>query len=185
MGTDNLDASSTAKVLEMYVALIGIILLTPICLPEQNKEIRELVEAKFMPSALITMIRLIEAGLTLILMISVYVIILKHNNCSFPVVNYFLGTMADAVLLGGLGFFAYSVFDQIAIAYMLPIVYYIINYGGGKKYIKDMYLFSMVYGSYDEKVLLAATGAVLIIAGICYPYVKSRIFPKLIWHKEK
>ncbi len=180
MGMKNLDAASTAKVLEMYVALIGIILLTPISLPEQNKEIRNLIEAKYTPSALVTIIRLFEAFFTMVLMIGIFIIILKNNNCIIPMGNYFLGTLAGAVFLGGVGFFAYSVFDQIAIAYMLPMVFYIINFGGGKKIAKDFYLFSMGYASYDEKVTLAITGSILIIAGVCYPIVRSRIFPRLL-----
>ena len=45
MGVKNLTAVDTAKVLERYAALIGIIMLPPIFLPEQDKDIRELVYA--------------------------------------------------------------------------------------------------------------------------------------------
>lgn len=48
LGVSNLEAPDTAKVLEMYVALTGIILLTPVFLPEQNKDLRDLVYAKYM-----------------------------------------------------------------------------------------------------------------------------------------
>ena len=46
MGVENLSAVDSAKALERYVALIGIIMLTPVFLPEQDIEIRELVYAK-------------------------------------------------------------------------------------------------------------------------------------------
>ena len=43
LGVKNLPPSDTAKVLEMYVALIGIILIPPVFLPEQNPDLRDLI----------------------------------------------------------------------------------------------------------------------------------------------
>jgi hypothetical protein len=175
MGVENLDASMTAKVLEMYIALIGIILLTPINLPEQNKDIRELIGAKYTSSAAVTIIRIAEAVLVLAILTGLYLLLLKHNNCTFPLSNYYQGTLAEALFLGGMGFFAYAVFDQIAIAYMLPLVYYILSMGNGRKLLKGFYLFSMSYGSYKEKGNLALLGIIMILLGICFPYLKRRI----------
>lgn len=180
MGLDNLDAANSARVLEMYVALVGIILLTPIFLPEQNRDLRELVGAKYMSTTTITIIRLLESCICLIFIIGVFILILEQNNCVFPVMKLFLGTLADAFFLGGMGFCAYRIFDQIAIAYMLPMVIYIINFGSGKKYVQDFYLFSMIYGSYREKINLAIAGMTLILIGICYPSFVRRILPRLI-----
>lgn len=182
LGVENLDPMKTAKVLEMFVALLGIILLTPIFLPEQNKEIRDLVETKYTSTVTVHCIRLLEAVFFLFLFIGVYVVVLKYNNCIFPELKFFFGTLAEAVFLGGVGLLAYSIFDQIAIAYMLPIMYYIMAIGGGKKLLQDFYPFSMMYGSYKEKLYLAAIGVLLIIMGISYPYLSKRIIPKLVKH---
>ena len=43
IGTANLDRNSAAMPLEMFVSLIGIVLLTPVFQPEQNEEIDDLV----------------------------------------------------------------------------------------------------------------------------------------------
>lgn len=177
MGVENLDASMTAKVLEMYVALIGIILLTPLLLPEQNKEIKDLVESKYTPGIIVYLIRLFEASICLILLIGGYVAILKYNNCVFPEIKFFLGTLTEAIFLGAIGFCAYSLCEQIAISYMLPIVYYVMAIGGGKKLLGDFYLFSMIYGSYEEKVNLAVTGMVLLVVGFSYPNIRKKLTP--------
>ena len=42
----NLDASQAAKVMEMYIAFTGILLLTPLFMPEQNREIWMLERSK-------------------------------------------------------------------------------------------------------------------------------------------
>ena len=181
MGTQNLNATRTAGVLEQYVALLGILLLTPIFLPEQNKDIRDLVEVKYTSSTAVTLIRLTEAVISLAVLVGCYLLYLKYQNCTFPIMNYYLGTMAGAIFLGGMGLCAYSIFDQIAIAYMLPIMYYIMALGGGRKLLKNFYPFSMRMGSYSEKVFLAITGIILIAVGISYPYIAKRYFPKLSW----
>jgi hypothetical protein len=181
-GVENLDATATAKILEMYIALLGIILLTPIFLPEQNKDIKDLVEAKYTRATEVYLIRILEAGLSLALLTGGYILILKHNNCVFPEMNYYMGTLAEAVFLGGMGLCAYSVFDQIAIAYMLPMMYYILAIGGGKKLLNDFYLFSMIYQGYEEKLYLAIGGFIFIIIGISYPYISKRMVPRLLRH---
>jgi hypothetical protein len=179
MGTQNLDAIRTAGVLEMYVALLGVLLLTPIFLPEQNKDIRDLVEAKYTSSTAVALIRLTEAVISLAVLVGCYILYLKYQNCTFPIIYYYLGTMAEATFLGGMGLCAYSIFDQIAISYMLPIMYYIMALGGGRKLLMNFYPFSMRMGSYREKVFLILTGIMLIIVGISYPYIARRYFPKL------
>ena len=47
IGTSNLDQKSAAMPLEMFVSLIGIVLLTPVFQPEQNEEINDLVSSKY------------------------------------------------------------------------------------------------------------------------------------------
>lgn len=176
MGTANLDAAGTARVLEMYVALIGIILLTPVFLPEQNKDIKELVTAKYTSYSAVIIIRIVTALFCLALLTWLYIYFLIYNNCTFNAAYFYPGTLAEAVFLGGLGLFAYAVFDQIAVAYMLPLMYYILSVSGGKKLLKGFYPFSMIYGGYSEKINLAVIGAVLITAGIIYPYAVKRLF---------
>jgi hypothetical protein len=184
MGVENLDASRTAAVLEMFIALLGIILITPVLLPEQNKDIRDLVEAKYTSMTAVVLIRLLEAIVSLAFLIGGYVIFLSFNHCSFPEFKFYLGTLAEALFLGGIGFCTYSIFDQIAIAYMLPLVYYIVSISPGRKLLKDFYLFSMRFGSYQEKIYLFVSGLVLICIGIGYPYLVKRILPKLIRRKK-
>ena len=102
-----------------------------------------------------------------------------HNNCEFPEFKFFLGTLAEAIFLGGIGFCIYSLFDQIAVAYLAPIMYYLMSLTGGKQLLKNFYLFSMVNESYREKVFLAIVGGVLITIGILYPYISRKLSPKL------
>lgn len=166
MGVANLGQQDTAKVLEMYVALIGIVMLVPIFLPEQNQDIRDLVYTKYMKSRLIYTLRILGNVLILMIFLAFYIVMLKKNSCEFPVVKYYFGTLAEMLFLGGMGLFFYGLTDNLVIGYMIPIFYYIVAIGSGAKYLKLFYPFSMVIDSYDEKVWLFLAGVVLIASGI-------------------
>lgn len=177
MGVENLDSRRTAQVLEVYISLLGIIILIPIFLPEQNKNIKDLVETKQTAMLEVHIIRLLEEILCLSICIASFLIYLKYGNCDFPFFKFYCGSMAGAIFLGGMGIASYAFFDNIATAYMFPLVYYIINFGSGKKILGNFYLFSMTQGSFIEKYYLFITGMVLIIVGILIRHYKfeSRI----------
>ena len=47
VGIRNLDTAQSARVLETFVALIGILLFVPIFLPEQDRALRDVVSARY------------------------------------------------------------------------------------------------------------------------------------------
>ena len=150
MGVANLSAEDTAKVLERYVALLGIILIIPVFLPEQDKNLRDLVYAKYRSAS------------------SVYLWMLRRGNCTFPTAAYFLGTYAEMLFLGSIGLCCYGLFDHLVAGYMASMVYYITALGSGPKYLKMFYPFSMSMGSYTEKFWLAAAAIALTGIGIFF-----------------
>ncbi len=70
------------------------------------------------------------------------------------------------LFLGGLGLFFYGLCDNLVIGYMAPMVYFIAAIGGGEKWLRMFYPFSMARGSYGEKIWLAVGAALLAGAGI-------------------
>ena len=175
IGIENLDAQRTARVLEMFTALSGIIILTPVCLPEQNSDIRELVEVKYLSYTRVVLARILENLFFLMIIIGFYIIWLKLNNCSFPMFNYYLGTLAEAFFLGGMGFCAFVILGQIAVGYLLPLMYYIMASCGGRRLLGSLYPFSMIYGSYREKFYLAVLGLVLFVVGVGYIHFYKKL----------
>lgn len=172
MGVRNLDLFLTAKVLEIYVSLLGIVLLVPLFLPDQDKDIRELVKSKREPIQVLHYIRMGQSFLILCILIACFLIFLKQGNCIFPFGRYFYGTMSSCIFLGGLGVLVYSFIDNLPIAYMVPILYYILCYGGGKKYLGKFYLFSMLNGTVGDKIYLLIAGVLMIIVGI---WIRKRV----------
>jgi len=174
MGVEGLDASKTALTLECYISLLGIILLTPVFMPEQDKNIRDLVLTKKTSVIKVYCIRLFEAISVLLVLVIIFLIFLKYGECEFPFVKMLFGTVANALFLGGIGILSYSLFDNIAIAYMIPIFYYIINFGGGSKFVGKFYLFSMARVNYMDKWYLFIVGLFLIVAGITWRGIQNK-----------
>ncbi len=110
--------------------------------------------------------RLLGNVLILAVLLWLYVWMLMHNGCEFPAAKYFLGTLAEMLFLGGLGLFFYGLCDNLVIGYMAPMVYFIAAIGGGEKWLRMFYPFSMARGSYGEKIWLAVGAALLAGAGI-------------------
>lgn len=168
LGVKNLPPSDTAKVLEMYVALIGIILIPPVFLPEQNPDLRDLIRSKYTKISVLYSIRIAEAVLVLALFLGAYIGVLHMNGCQMDVIPFYAGTFAEMIFMGGLGLLFYSLTDNLIAGYMIPVFYYITAIGAGSKYLKMFYPFSLTKGSFTEKYWLLAGGIILIAAAVCF-----------------
>lgn len=166
LGIRNLDAVESAKVLEIYVALIGIIVLVPLFLPEQNQDIRDLIRSKFTDIRAVYAVRYVLALAAAALLLFGYVLLMKSSACDFDTVPYYFGVLAEMIAFGGLGIFCFSLSGNVVVGYMLPIMYYIAAWGAGRKYMGLFYPFSIMTGSFREKWVLLAAGIILTILGI-------------------
>lgn len=166
LGIENLTEPETAKVLEYYAVFISIILLPAVFLPEQDKDIRDLLSSKYTPMAKLYGIRIIQAIIYLMLLLGIYMCVLKAGNCEFAFLKLYMGELATMVFLGGMGIFFYALTDQVVVGYMIPLLYYMLNITISPNKIKGLYLFSMSIGKYEWKWTLGMAGVVLLAAGI-------------------
>lgn len=164
LGIRNLNGAQSAKVLETYVALIGVILFTPVFLPEQNKDLRDLITSKYTKIAEIYGVRIFLGMMTAFLLVFFYMMVMRAGNCEMELGKYFFGTVAEIIAFGGLGVFSYGVSDNLIIGYMVPLVYYAAAIGVGEKYLGKLYPFAMV-SDYQTKYWLLAVGVILLAAG--------------------
>lgn len=158
-GTANLDAKTAAIPLEMFVSLTGIVLLTPVFLPEQSGEIRGVVEAKATDQTLVAAVRVCIALLAMLALAAAFVLYLKGNGCEVDVPAAIFGTFSGGLFLGALGLFACGLSDSPAVGYMVPTAYYMLNLFLGRESLGRLYLFSMTSGSMEGKYTLFAAGA--------------------------
>lgn len=173
MGTRNLQEADVAKIMEVYLSLMGIILLVPVFLPDINRDIRDLIYSKKEPVPVLHFIRVLEALAVMAVIGILFLTLLKSEGCQFDFGNMFYTLMANGMFLGGMGMFMFAVFDQRVFAYMIPLVYYVMNYGAGKDKLGKFWLFSMQRGSIEEKHFLISFGILFLLGAIATIKLKT------------
>lgn len=166
MGMEALNQYQAGQILDVYFSLLGIVLLTPLFMPEQNKDIRDLLASREYPLRNIQLLRLLQAVVILAVLNLLVLFQMKLGECTFPFGTYFWCAMANCLFLVGLGIFTYGITDHLVIAYMIPVFYYICCYGAGQKYLGKFYLFSLMTGDLENKIWLGTAGILLTAAGV-------------------
>jgi membrane-associated HD superfamily phosphohydrolase len=173
-GVNDLNAQEAAVPLELLVALLGIILYSPVFLPEQNSEIREAVEAKYTSYLSVCILRTVISLAASCLFIILFVLLMKANGCEVMFLKHAFGTFAESLFLGSMLLLAYGISGNIAVGYMVPAVYYAFNFSGSAEGLGKLYLFSMTKGSFEEKYWLLGIGVLFIVLTFCIKAVVQK-----------
>lgn len=154
---------------EHYICLIGILLLVPVFLAEDNKYIKELLLSKKMPLTLIWIKRIFLQIVFLSIMIFAILKIFQLNSCTFLYFKVYYIAFANAIFLGGLGIIGCAIFNSWIIGYLLPLCYYMLSlFLKNNTIIKTFTLFSNQNQSLKEKHFLLMTGIGCIIISLVY-----------------
>ena len=160
-GIASLDAREATQPLERLLSLTGTVLLTPIFLPEQDENIRDLIRSKRTDYLAVCAVRLIYSIFFLAVIMGIFAYIMQCFE-SAVTVRHFVGGFATALFLGSLGFFFAGISQNTVIGHMVSMIYYISNFGI-KDELKNLYLFSMSAGSFTEKYWLLGGSMILFI----------------------
>lgn len=160
-----LESEQAAKVMEMYAIFAGILLFTPLFMPEQDREIWELERSKGTPMWEIYLPRILLAVLGNLLVIALFVGRMVRGGGVFDVGLLFRGAFCETLFLGGIGFFVSAVTNQAVLGYMASVVYFAVNIGGGK-YLGEFALFQMMRGEFGTWMYWLAGAGVLLAAGV-------------------
>ncbi|GAB6087591.1 hypothetical protein [Alkaliphilus crotonatoxidans] len=172
-GVSNLDTQASAVPLEIFVSLLGIILLTPIFHPEEDDQIEQVVASKYVGLVYVYIIRIVYSLIILILLIGLFILYMGLQNCNITP-QLFGGTIVTAMLLGSLGMLAASVSKNIAVSYMVPVVYYLLNLTGGRN-LGSFYLFSMMTQEYRAKLFLFIWSTVIMAMSLLVIWLKGKL----------
>lgn len=160
-GIAALNAREAAQPLERMLSLTGIVLLTPIFLPEQNENIRDLIRSKRTDYLAVCFVRLLYSIFFLAVIIGIFTFMMLCKE-SKVTIQHFIGSFSSALFLGSLGFFFAGITQSTITGYMVSAIYYIANYSL-KKELQNFYLFSMSAGSFTEKYWLLGGSTVLFV----------------------
>ncbi len=160
-----LETEQAAKVMEMYVAFTGILLFTPLFMPEQDKEIWDLERSREMPMWKVYFLRFFLAFVVFLFVITLFFTFMIKGGSEFDLFILFRGACCEILFLGSIGFFASAVTNQVVIGYMSAVIYYALNMGG-RKYLGKFALFQMMQGEYGTWMYWLVGAMTLFTLGI-------------------
>lgn len=161
----NLSPEQAAKVMEMFVIFTGILLFTPLFMPEQNREIWLLEKSKQTSLWQLYLVRILEALVLLAVIVTVFIGVLSLGNSEFEAGKLWLGSFAEILFLGAVGFFVSGITNQVVLGYMVSVLYFVGNIGGSK-YFGKLALFQMMKGDFTFMPWMMAGAVILLAAGI-------------------
>lgn len=162
-GITALDVMTVAFPLELSLPFLGVILLTPVFLPEQEPSILDTVRARKIPYPLICGIRIIMATVLMVIFICGFVLLMAALESEVSI-GHALASCANAIFLGGLGILASAVSGHVVIGYMVPVLYYVMDLMGS---LGSFTMFSMMRnGTMDGKLVLFFIGICCIAASL-------------------
>jgi len=169
-GIRYLDNYGSSFVLERFVSLIGIVLLTPLFMPEQDKNISELVQSKQTEHAITIFLRLIMSLLFMAFCITAMIAAMRLLQCDFEAIKYMFGTFATALFLGAIGFTFHAISNNVIVGYLAAFTYYLLNLSLGRK-LNHFYLFTLARDSMSEKLWILGFGFLLLLISLLWKYI--------------
>lgn len=163
-GTTGLDSKAAAVPLEMFISIIGIILLVPIFQPEQDDEIKDIVVSKYIDSTYVHIIRGAYSIIGIILLVLAFSLFMFVCGCEITIA-LIGGTIADTMFLGAIGLLTSAITNNMPVSFMIPLLYYVLNLTMKSK-LGNLNLFSMMTGNYQPNIWLFILSIVFIVIAI-------------------
>lgn len=168
VGTRNLEYGQSAQIVERIFSLVGILLLIPIFAPDRDGGTFAVIRSRKTNYLTILLSRLLVELVLIGLLLLGVLAMLQVGASQFDFGRFFFAGMATVIFVGGLGVLVYAVTDQIVVAFMIPILYYVACFGGGVKYFGQFYLFTLAAQNWSSKWWLLGAGVCFIIVGLLW-----------------
>lgn len=167
-----LDFASSARPLEMLLCMTGTALLTPVFLPEQNENIRDVIRSKRVDYLSVCIIRVIYSTVALAAIIGVFVFVMKLCECDVTLAHFGAG-FGSAYFLGAVGLAFAKFGGSPTVGYMASMIYYMLNFIGSK--LGSFWLFTMSNGMKSVNFSLMIWGTLIIVG----TFIVSKIIDKV------
>lgn len=167
-----LSVIEVCKPIEKFLSFVGIVTMSTIFLPEQDKSIYDSVACRKCSMEIIYLLRLLISVVLMVVSVSSYCIYLKWNEC-FMNPYLMAGGVISAFFMGSIVFFVAGVSGSTISGIMAAVIYYLCNIGL-KKQLGVFYLFQMSAGVNTGKRWLLISGLVLILLTFVIRRVQSK-----------
>lgn len=165
-----LPAVAALQPIELLMCFTGVMMMTPVFLPEQNPDIKDVICSKWVDYTKVCLIRFAYSIVSVVIVNIIFVLAMKVQESEISGFHIF-AAIAGALFLGAIGFFVSGITGNATAGYMVAMGYYLINYGAKKK----LGVFNMFSGSveaFEDKAWLVLWAAALVT--ITFVWMKIR-----------
>ena len=162
----SLSAPLSAQPLEMYLSLTGTLLLTPVFLPEQNEDIRDVVRVRRMSYLTVCAMRIAYLTIIAAVLYGVITVGLVRGESTVTEAHYF-GGLFTALFLGSVGVAGSAIGGNTVIGYMASFLFFSANFFL-KTRLGVFFLFGLSTETGISKLWLLGGSATLIITAFLY-----------------
>jgi len=142
--------TEAARLGETYVSIIGIIIFPYLCTIEFNQNIKETIFTKKTSFAKMVFVRVIYMVVFMMLCISIITTIQIFNGSNFKAIELIAGISITTFFLGMIGITVSNLFKNEILGYMAAFMYYFFELFDGGRHTKELYLFSLMRGSFSN-----------------------------------
>jgi len=151
------------KLFEVYLSLLGILILGNILEHESNK-INEVVRSKKLSIINSFFFRMVIGIVVILIFFSIVILFGKIGKGNFQVFQFVPGALITSIFLGILCITVYNITKKISAGYLISFSYYIFERLTMGKYTRNFMLFGLLKNNYESKFYLVGViiGLVLI-----------------------
>ena len=152
-----------ARISELYMSLLGMIILTPLAAVDLENGIFELIAVKRWKRGWTFCFRLL-IGILLLLIVTVGLLIfMRLRGSSFPFGRFLAGALVTQLFLGLIGISVTHITGNATLGYMFAFSYFFAEWVTKGKYTGDFFLFSLLRGNFLPKYYLLGIIGILLV----------------------
>lgn len=130
------EADTSNSFFLIFLPLTGLLLLTPLFLPEQAEEVLDVIRARSTPLGIIYGIRAVCSIVFLLALPAGALLVLRLLHCETDP-GLWAAAVSSSLFLGGLGALCYSLWENLPAAYLVPVLYFVLCAFTGQKRMED------------------------------------------------
>lgn len=127
-GIPNLNSEKVAGCLGQLVSLIGMPLFVSILKPEQDSDIRDIINIKSFSYYTSIFLRMIFAIFLSFILIYIFALYMLYQGCKFPINIYVVRTVEVSALIGGAGLLVSAMFRKTLAGILVSVGFVFLFY---------------------------------------------------------
>jgi hypothetical protein len=159
---------------ELFLSIIGIILVVPVCNIEERANCCEIVYVRRAPFVLQFLIRLAIVSVMVVLLQLVILTICKFAQGAFSLMEISPGVWITSFFLGMTGLTVSNITGDIKSGYLVAFAYYMFEFFTRGSYTYRFYIFSLLNASFYEKYFVLAVSAVMLTVNCVLVWKRSQ-----------